>query len=373
MNNLRNALIDLGHRLAEDREAAHDLWSWLPSHKVAERHHGDYAGEFQPAEADVMREAAIYLSMLRSDDQEAWRARNKGEVEEWFESCPCGDVHEEDEAVSGQPSAVSSSAGEAEVPTDAPVRTSRTSSSRASDEELANLREMGRKASLAGEPLGKNPYSCVTPEDAERKTAWDSGWVDGRVRGVVELEPEVARYSIEPHGPEGSYALYRGRSKTTHGLNLCRLSDFDWGVRGVIIRQLLEHALNFGLPLQPGPYSLKEISTVSTDGRFALFCEKPVLDRLCTLSDFDQGGAAVRAALLKGLNASCPPPLNPRPRTSADPLSVSCPLKPCLALPGEPCKKTTGDRGPRTEPHPERVKAAEEWKLLGVLEEPRRT
>ena len=34
-------------------------------------------------------------------------------------------------------------------------------------------------------------------------------------------------WTIEPHGPEGTYALYSGRDDQHHGLRLCNLSDFD--------------------------------------------------------------------------------------------------------------------------------------------------
>ncbi len=34
-------------------------------------------------------------------------------------------------------------------------------------------------------------------------------------------------WTIEPHGPEGQFALYEGRSPLFHGSRLCNLSDFD--------------------------------------------------------------------------------------------------------------------------------------------------
>ena len=34
-------------------------------------------------------------------------------------------------------------------------------------------------------------------------------------------------YSIEPHGPSGEFALYLGRSISSHGFRLCQLSDFS--------------------------------------------------------------------------------------------------------------------------------------------------
>ena len=44
--NAADAIIALGKQLSDEKSAAHDLWTWLPSYKVAERNHGDYASEF---------------------------------------------------------------------------------------------------------------------------------------------------------------------------------------------------------------------------------------------------------------------------------------------------------------------------------------
>lgn len=80
--------IALGKMLSEANDAAGDLWSWLPSHKVAEKHHGDYAMEFCPAIQDVMREAAMYLGHLKYVEQPL-----SAEEQEWFNRCPCGESH----------------------------------------------------------------------------------------------------------------------------------------------------------------------------------------------------------------------------------------------------------------------------------------
>jgi len=48
------------------------------------------------------------------------------------------------------------------------------------------------------------------------------------------------KYSIEKHGD--GYALFKGRSSISHGLNLCTLSDFDHN--GAETRKLIESALN---------------------------------------------------------------------------------------------------------------------------------
>lgn len=46
---LADEIIRLGREMSEERDAAFDLWSWLPSKKVAEKHHGDYACNFTPS------------------------------------------------------------------------------------------------------------------------------------------------------------------------------------------------------------------------------------------------------------------------------------------------------------------------------------
>ena len=86
---MKHDLIRLGEQLAEEQAAAHDLWSWLPSHKIAEKHHGDYASEHCPSTNDVMKEAAMYLGHIKHPD-----VALTPEEEEWFTSCPCGEDHE---------------------------------------------------------------------------------------------------------------------------------------------------------------------------------------------------------------------------------------------------------------------------------------
>ena len=85
---LAQELINLGQQLEAENNAAHDLWTWLPSHKIAEKHHGDYASEHCPSNGDVMKEAAMYLKR-----PEATLAIEK---QEWFSRCPCGEDHEEE-------------------------------------------------------------------------------------------------------------------------------------------------------------------------------------------------------------------------------------------------------------------------------------
>jgi hypothetical protein len=62
---LKSEIMNLSRQLEEEENAASDLWSWLPSHKAAQACHGDYAHEFCPDNADVMREAAEYFAFLR--------------------------------------------------------------------------------------------------------------------------------------------------------------------------------------------------------------------------------------------------------------------------------------------------------------------
>ena len=127
-------LIELGEELSSEREKAHDLWTWLPSYKVAEKNHGDYASEHCPSVKDVMTEAAMYIGRLRygqeppskemvdkvcfnigntHDHSELWADMRKNpndfrqavtmaltpkkdytpEETDWFCRCPCGEDH----------------------------------------------------------------------------------------------------------------------------------------------------------------------------------------------------------------------------------------------------------------------------------------
>lgn len=72
---------------AEDN-AAHDLWTWLPSYKIAEKHHGDYAFEFRPSIASLLIEATVVIA------EKAGSSPSDIERAEWNE-CPCGAGHDE--------------------------------------------------------------------------------------------------------------------------------------------------------------------------------------------------------------------------------------------------------------------------------------
>jgi hypothetical protein len=63
--NAKALIMDLARRFECEDEAAHDLWSWLPSEHFAKRGHGDYACNHQPSNAMLMREAGLVFSILR--------------------------------------------------------------------------------------------------------------------------------------------------------------------------------------------------------------------------------------------------------------------------------------------------------------------
>ena len=81
-------IISLGNQLSEERNAAHDLWTWLPTYRVAQKHHGDYASEFSPSVRDIMVEAAMYFAHLKRPDVPL-----TVDEKEWFERCPCNEDH----------------------------------------------------------------------------------------------------------------------------------------------------------------------------------------------------------------------------------------------------------------------------------------
>lgn len=87
---LAQELIRFGEQLVEEQAAAFGLWSWLPSNKIAEKHHGDHASEHCPSNGDVMKEAAMYLGRLKYPEVPLTE-----EEQDWFERCPCGEDHAE--------------------------------------------------------------------------------------------------------------------------------------------------------------------------------------------------------------------------------------------------------------------------------------
>lgn len=82
----------LGEEIADAENAASDLWTWLPSHEVTTKHHGDYASEFRPSTADVMKEAAMYFAHLKRTEVPPTTKER-----EWFTRCACGNSCEENE------------------------------------------------------------------------------------------------------------------------------------------------------------------------------------------------------------------------------------------------------------------------------------
>lgn len=85
----------------------------------------------------------------------------------------------------------------------------------------------------ASGPIKTAAGVCLTPELAIE--AWQKD-------GIKTFNAEPSRYSIEPHGVAGSYALYVGRSMSAHGARLCNLSDFD--ANGEAVRGMIISALN---------------------------------------------------------------------------------------------------------------------------------
>lgn len=59
---LRDDFIRLGEELSNERNAAHDLWTWLPSYKHAQAAFGDYASEYMPSVHSIMLEAATFFA-----------------------------------------------------------------------------------------------------------------------------------------------------------------------------------------------------------------------------------------------------------------------------------------------------------------------
>lgn len=50
------------HTLERSNDAAHDLWTWLPSYRKAKKCMGDYAANVKPNNAEIMKEACDFIS-----------------------------------------------------------------------------------------------------------------------------------------------------------------------------------------------------------------------------------------------------------------------------------------------------------------------
>lgn len=94
---LRDDIQRLAHDMAREDNAAHDLWTWLPSYAAAVKWHGDYATEHRPPIADVMIEAATYIGHKLHPT-----AEERAEAGDIY-GCPCGKYHDEDASASAEP------------------------------------------------------------------------------------------------------------------------------------------------------------------------------------------------------------------------------------------------------------------------------
>jgi len=119
---LRGDIQRFAAELGHEDDTAYDLWSRLPSYASAVKHFNDYADEKRPSNADVMTEAAMVFSTLRSRplelplNWESWfyidtdefedglavtRADKEAFVKAWFEerhpccytTTNCGNIH----------------------------------------------------------------------------------------------------------------------------------------------------------------------------------------------------------------------------------------------------------------------------------------
>lgn len=52
--------------------------------------------------------------------------------------------------------------------------------------------------------------------------------------GTYFQSNERQKFTIEPHGPDGQFALYIGRDNNHHGFRLCNLYDFDMNKKETI-------------------------------------------------------------------------------------------------------------------------------------------
>lgn len=84
----RDLICDLAKDFEAENNAAFSLWSWLPSYKIAEKYHGDYASSFQPSIASILEEAAFVLAEKAGYEQSA---EDRAE----YLQCPCGEGCEE--------------------------------------------------------------------------------------------------------------------------------------------------------------------------------------------------------------------------------------------------------------------------------------
>ena len=88
---LRELICELADEFDAEKNTSFDLWTYLPSYKEAEKHHGEYACEHIPNISDLMHEATLYL--IRTARQlDGKNPELTGEEKNWY-SCPCEGPH----------------------------------------------------------------------------------------------------------------------------------------------------------------------------------------------------------------------------------------------------------------------------------------
>ena len=97
MNDNIYHMIELGEYLKNTEDRASDLWTHLPSYKVAQKFHGEYASEFRPSPEHIMAEACefIYALSLHGEDVHTELTdRMAGSfISDNNGMCLCGDFH----------------------------------------------------------------------------------------------------------------------------------------------------------------------------------------------------------------------------------------------------------------------------------------
>lgn len=91
---LRSEIRELARRFDDEDNAAFDLWSWLPTHRRAQKDHGDYAHEYRPPLSIIMEEAAAVFAALRDGPL---TPEAEARILEEF-PCQCGESHGEEGA-----------------------------------------------------------------------------------------------------------------------------------------------------------------------------------------------------------------------------------------------------------------------------------
>lgn len=76
-------LLNFANSLEKNRDAASDLWSWLPSYRKAKDCMGDYCFKVMPSIADIMIEATIYISSIKKNISDDFT------IADPYFQCPC--------------------------------------------------------------------------------------------------------------------------------------------------------------------------------------------------------------------------------------------------------------------------------------------